>query len=118
MVRDDNEDGCMLPMHRPHQATRHEDVVVIRERMLHETFDHRKVFRWVAICDQISLIFSSHNTKVDLPSHTTDLEITQMRTIFLFSPTWELGSKKLHRRHVRNQCVDMVLGEVTAAEPT
>lgn len=37
-----------------------------------------------------------------------------MSTVFLFRPARELGCEELHRRHVWNQVVDVVLRKVTA----
>lgn len=51
---------------------------------------------------------------LDAPSHTTDLEVTQMLTVLLFSFPREFRGQELNRVHRRDEVVDMVLREVAA----
>ncbi len=55
----------------------------------------------------------AHMLSANLPSHAADLEVTQVSTVFLLRPAWELGCEELHRRHVWDQVVDVMLSEVT-----
>ena len=51
-----------------------------------------------------------------LPSHSADLEVTQMRPVLLLGPAGELMRQELHGTHRRNKVVNMVLCEVADPE--
>ena len=56
-----------------------------------------------------------HQNGRELPSHAADLEVTKVRTVFLFRLSGEFGSEELHRRHRRDEVVNVMLREVSAA---
>ena len=49
-------------------------------------------------------------------SHAGYLEVSQVRAILLFSLPGELARQELYRRHLRDEVVDVVLGEVPTVE--
>ena len=51
-----------------------------------------------------------------VPSHTTDLEVTQVRPVLLLCLPGELVREELHWGHCRNEVIDVVLCEVTTAD--
>ena len=50
----------------------------------------------------------------DSPCHTANLEVTQVCTVLLLRLPGEFGGQELHRRHVRDQVVYVMLCEVSS----
>ncbi len=50
------------------------------------------------------------------PGHTTNLEVTKMRTVFLLCPPWEFRLEELYRIHGWDEIVYMVLRKVATGD--
>lgn len=62
------------------------------------------------------LILAYYEHESSVPGHAADLEVTQVRTILLFSLSGEFRREELHGVHGRSERVHVVLSKVASAK--